>query len=202
MLRKGSHSQAHGAALVEAGDLRRSDDAHEARSEATLGRHQALGGGTHLDDGLGGGHVLGEVEVVQSQGVGHLGEAEVQVVGQTREHGLGIAQFATHHGRRRHVGHSSGERRGGTWRAGVDTHHLEPCFVQQRGGEEPHLAQTQHRDPIERHTAILARLFQLADRGERPFQRIRPGEVSRRGGALAGCRWHSPAGTCRCRAPA
>ncbi len=68
------------------------DDADEARRQAAL-RHE--GGGCavgQLLDGAGGGHVLGQVEVVAAGGTRQRGGGQRQVVGQRIDHGIVAAQ--------------------------------------------------------------------------------------------------------------
>jgi hypothetical protein len=86
VLGQGAHAQLDAAQLLEMADERVGSDAHEARREAAL-RHECLPGAVgDAAHGPGHGHVLGEVEVVGADPARRLGDGDVAVIGQARDH--------------------------------------------------------------------------------------------------------------------
>ena len=153
VLGQGAHAQPDGAYPVELGGEAGSHDAHKSRCEAALGRHHGGGRLAQLSDSLSGGHVLSEVEVVDPQGVGDLGDLAVAPVGQAGEHRLEGGQQAVQAGGVGHVRPDYRMRAAPSQGAVVDAGDLEAGCVQQPPRQLAHLAESQHRDPTECHEA-------------------------------------------------
>mmetsp|Transcript_23198 Transcript_23198/g.54795 ORF Transcript_23198/g.54795 Transcript_23198/m.54795 type:complete len:524 (+) Transcript_23198:3704-5275(+) len=96
--RQRTDAHLHIAHFVELAGQVVGDDADEARRQAALRHEGGLGALGHLHDGLGGGHVLGQVEVVAAALQCQLGGRDGQVVGQRIDDRVLAAQLGGQRG--------------------------------------------------------------------------------------------------------